>query len=158
MGTNSKGPFDLLLEEITSPNIKNFGETNSGTQTKTNFKFDSLLKANNQRKDKRINATGFVEIFDEESKLVGRAVLRNVSASGIAVETHPCSLFQGAIVFVSISGHGIGLGKLKCKVQWMAKVEGNPANISIGFNVEDMAGEAKIKFEQFVKTVAVAKK
>jgi hypothetical protein len=157
--TDGKSPFDQLLEDVTNPGSKSFDEvTNTGTQSKTNFKFDSLLKSNNQRQSKRVNATGFVIIYNEVGEVLTKAVLRNVSATGIAAEMYPVSIKTGSDVLVEISSVTSNLGRIKCKVLWIEPIEDHPKNHKmIGLNIVEGETENKKKFEAFVKTLYVGK-
>lgn len=152
------GPFDLLLEELTKTTHTSASEQTS-TSSRLSFKFNSLLKSNNKRKEIRINATGFVALYDETGKAIARGVLRNASSGGFGIESFPINLTTHQNVYVEISGLGESLGKFKCKVSWITNIENHPDNYKmIGFDISSNTQEFKNKFQKFVNTLTTPQK
>lgn len=159
MGAEQKtdSPFDLLLEELTKTS---FGNTAANsTPEKTDFKFDSLLKSNNKRKADRFNATGQIEIYNEDGSLLSNAVLRNISQTGLAVEMYPVDIDPLTTVYVNVASKGGNFGKLQAKVQWVKPVADHPSNHKqMGINITEADEELKTKYAAFVKMLATVKR
>jgi hypothetical protein len=159
MGAAPKGdsPFELLLEEMTRTNYGS-SATDHGSG-KSDFNFASLLKNNNKRKDTRINATGQVELYNEDGSLLSNAVLRNISHSGMAVELYPVEVAAQSTVYVNLAGKGGNFGKLKAQVQWINSVPEHPhQHKQMGIAITESDEDLKAKYAQFVKLITTVKR
>ncbi|MGZ3690992.1 MAG: hypothetical protein ACXVAX_05800 [Pseudobdellovibrio sp.] len=160
-------PFDLLLEEITkTTSDKSFDKQQEATRTHTGtgtsagkLNFGSLLKSNNKRRNDRIATTGFVNIFDETGKPLTRGVLRNISPGGFGIECYAAKLPPKTKIIAEISGTGVVLGKFFCIVSWTEILPDSPEkSMLVGFDISTTDKAIKVKFEQFVSSLKVAKR
>ena len=150
-----KGPFDLLLEEITRTSQSSIYNDKTQTGQISQLNFSGLLKSNNKRKDSRIKTTGFVVIYDgKTSKTLARGVLRNISLTGFGIESYPIDLNSKDKVYVEISGGGEILGKFQCHVSWVATLDDHPQKHKmIGFDIASNSLEFKQRFQKFVNSL-----
>ena len=156
----SENPFELMLDEINrgpKSTVKDseenpFNELNKSQTEAPKFNFGSMLKSNNKRQDVRHSVTGSLVIYDKDMRPLARAVLRNVSLSGVGIETMPIPLTAKSRVVIEMGRAGAEFGRLSCVVCWVAHVDGNPqGNLMVGLKFDNETSEFKRKFERYIK-------
>lgn len=144
----NENPFTLILEEMQS------GQTKSGSA----HNFRNLLKSNNKRIETRTNVFGHVDVFDDDGKLLTRAVMRNVSPGGLGLEILPVVLTPQMTVYIEIGGAGADLGRVKCSVSWVASIDKHARKHKmIGLRFESKSAAFKVKLEKFIGSLSLIK-
>ncbi len=106
-------PFALLLEEIDNPIAP------VDLKSKASERSES-------RQGQRQNLMGSATIYDLQQKMITKAVLRNLSPTGVGFEVHPVMLAAKSEVLVEFHNTGISMGQIHCKIEWTAVMEGHP--------------------------------
>lgn len=133
----STSAFDLLLKDF---DVK-----------KSDLDFKSLSTASNKRLLERVSLEGFAVIYSETGKLIAKAVLRNISLGGLALETPPVEIAKDTQIRVLLTGEGLILGSINCLVKWTSVLEEkSPANKIIGVEIINNASQFREEFNKFV--------
>lgn len=148
-GSKSKNPLELLLDELTQTNAKT---------SATNIDFSKLLRVNDRRKTERNKVTGSAVLLDEQGRHLTKAVLRNITPSGLGLETHPVRLNTGASLLIELGGEGAHFGRLKCVVVWVKDIEeSSQKNKMVGIEFSDTSESFKQNFNKFINILSKKK-
>lgn len=141
-------PFDLLLKDFENKKVE--------------LDYESVSYSLNQRELERVNLDGFAVIYSETGKLIAKAVLRNISFGGLALETPPIEISKDTPIRVLLTGEGLILGSINCVVRWTSVLEEkSPANKMIGVEIINNTSQFRDEFNKFVEKkmkAATAKK
>lgn len=136
-----ENPFELLLEEIDTP-IK-----------PVDLKSIASDRGEN-RHGQRQNLVGSATIYDLQQKLITKAVLRNLSPTGVGFEVHPVMITPKSEVLVEFHNTGISLGQIKCKIEWTAVIEGHPKyHKMVGLSFLKLPALSQKKLDDFLESL-----
>lgn len=136
----SKPPnaFDLLLKDFENKKVE--------------LDYDSVSYPLNQRELERVSLDGFAAIYSEAGKLIAKAVLRNISLGGFALETPPIEISKDEKIRVLLTGEGLILGSINCIVRWTSVLEEkSPENKMIGVEIINNTTQFRDEFNKFVE-------
>lgn len=144
----TENPFNLILEEI----------NNGKTKASPSLNFGSLLKSNNKRNEIRTKAYGHIDIYNDEGKLVTKAVLRNVSPGGVGLEILPVAFKPQMKVQIEFGGAISEFGKVRCAVSWVASIDNHiNKHKMIGLKFESTSAAFRAKMETFIRSLSAIK-
>ena len=127
-----KSPFDLLLDVGDAP-------VNLGS-----------LKVDENRDGFRLPFNGQVVLSNPTRNLMTKAVIRNISPTGVGVETPNFMIKIGDIFQLEFGGDGIGIRGVTCSVQWVAEVEASAKkNKLVGLQFQNLSADNKLKVKKF---------
>lgn len=112
----------------------------------------SLAISNSKRKLERVKLEGFAIIYSAQGRLIAKAVLRNISLGGFALETPPVEILKDTQIRVLLTGEGLILGSINCVVKWTSVLEEHsPANKMIGVEIINNTKPFRDEFNKFVE-------
>lgn len=148
MSAKKDNPFNLLLEDMKSGN----------TKTSTGLNFGGLLRSNNKRNEFRTPTFGHIDVYNDEKKLLTKAVLRNVSPGGIGLEVLSVSIKPQMKVMIELGGAVAEFGKIKCTVSWVASIDNHPnQHKMVGLKFDSTSAAFKVKMEAYIAAVNAVK-
>ncbi len=128
---DKKSPFELLLENM------------------DNEKVDlSKLKQEENRGDYRTPYTGAAHLTNRAKNSSSKAVIRNISPTGVGFEVNRFDVEIGDTLSVEFFGAGIGITDLKATVQWIAEIP-RSTHLMVGLKFFKLTRDKQQKIQDF---------